>query len=524
MAKSRALIKSTAPLSDHVRQDEDEANMHFPKLFLTALQNQAPYVDETLNLRWDYNQILQPALTKADNRAAPPAEVAGDIRILDNTLGVLDIDAITFQSGNTIRYTFLGTPDLSAVVVNDFLRSRNSTNSSNDGDFVITAVNDGSDFVDVTNTGRSDGTDDETTSPADGWISDETWDGANAHDWVRFNSDGFWYEIKSIDIVQSNTLFNILCVIAGTVNLFDGTQWSTGGVGTDLDWTISGQSVFNTGTLNVGIGTGAAPTNKRLEVKGVDDTTANSSLFATDNSGNIQLQLRNDRTAITKALWRWETTGLGSGDDIYLIRDEGANSATPAGMLHLESDGNVGTFGPNILANNKNAGSSANVFWTLQGQNDTFRGEIGSGPTFGRDLSFRMHKDKGFTFLDSANNELLTVTVPETLFSNLLSLTGEILVLTANTDDLVLLSLSHTNLSGDVAAYNVTGIDPGAGATNIQRWIVNDGAFNLTFTNQDVLSLAPNRFLFSTGANIVVPPNGTLHIIYDVANIVWRDF
>lgn len=81
----------------------------------------------------------------------------------------MDVDTISFQSGNTIRYTFNGTPDLSGVSIGDALLVVTATTAVNNGNFFITAVNDGSNFVDVTNFDRSSNTDDEATdSPAVG--------------------------------------------------------------------------------------------------------------------------------------------------------------------------------------------------------------------------------------------------------------------------------------------------------------------------------------------------------------------
>ena len=86
-----------------------------------------------------------------------------------NTVGIHneDVNTILWQSGNTIRYTFNGTPDLTKIKVEDSLHIDLATNASNNGDFIITAVNDSSDYIEVTNSGRSDATDDEASdSPA----------------------------------------------------------------------------------------------------------------------------------------------------------------------------------------------------------------------------------------------------------------------------------------------------------------------------------------------------------------------
>lgn len=84
-----------------------------------------------------------------------------------NILTALDVDTILFQSGNTIRYTFNTTPDLSGVSVGNALLVTGATKSSNNGNFFVSLVDNGSDFIEVTNPGRSDNTDDEASdSPA----------------------------------------------------------------------------------------------------------------------------------------------------------------------------------------------------------------------------------------------------------------------------------------------------------------------------------------------------------------------
>lgn len=88
-------------------------------------------------------------------------------------LAGLDVDTIDWQSGNTIRYTFNGSPDLSAIVAGDYLTVNYADNASNNGTFKINDVSDLSDYVEVINRTRSDATDDEATdSPAVGAIQE----------------------------------------------------------------------------------------------------------------------------------------------------------------------------------------------------------------------------------------------------------------------------------------------------------------------------------------------------------------
>jgi len=73
-----------------------------------------------------------------------------------NVLEALDVDTILFQSGNTIRYTFNGSPDLTLIKLNDVLFAESSTNADNDGSFYISDINDPGDFIEVTNDLRED--------------------------------------------------------------------------------------------------------------------------------------------------------------------------------------------------------------------------------------------------------------------------------------------------------------------------------------------------------------------------------
>lgn len=78
----------------------------------------------------------------------------------------LDVNNITWQSGNTIRYTFSGSPDLSSVTVGDLLIPSGASFAANNGAFTITAVNNGSDYIEVTNLSRSDAAANEASSTA----------------------------------------------------------------------------------------------------------------------------------------------------------------------------------------------------------------------------------------------------------------------------------------------------------------------------------------------------------------------
>jgi hypothetical protein len=78
-----------------------------------------------------------------------------------NTIIEGDLTSILWQSGNTIRYTFAGTPSMTGVAAGQLLTAINA-DTINNGFFIISGK--GNYYVDVTNRSRSDGNDDEVVS------------------------------------------------------------------------------------------------------------------------------------------------------------------------------------------------------------------------------------------------------------------------------------------------------------------------------------------------------------------------
>lgn len=196
-----ATEKSTKDLNHHARADEDELNMHYPKRFLGSTNGKILWKDETGNIDWIQLPVFPPVIDVVDGTAPPPTENDGDVYVLDIALFTLDVDTIVFQSGNTIRYTFNASPDLSSIAVGDHLRIRSAGEEINNGTFKITDVNDGSDFIEVENPDRSDGTDDEASdSPAVGTTTDAAWDENGDGDWVEYNTENDVWEGVTLDV------------------------------------------------------------------------------------------------------------------------------------------------------------------------------------------------------------------------------------------------------------------------------------------------------------------------------------
>lgn len=99
---------------------------------------------------------------KLDLNLLGVANLTGIVKYLNST----DVTDILHQTGNTIRYTFAGTVDLSEVTTGHRLKSYYATNSANNGTFQITSVNNTSKYIEVTNPNRSNASLDEVGSPA----------------------------------------------------------------------------------------------------------------------------------------------------------------------------------------------------------------------------------------------------------------------------------------------------------------------------------------------------------------------
>lgn len=216
------LEENNQDLNHHSKMDELDSNMHYPKQYKESETGVVLTKGADERLDYMHRNHLKPTINIVDINSAPPTEVNGDVYILSNAVTTLSVDSIAWQSGNTIRIQF-GVVDLSAVSINDWFITTGNANSSNDGTFQISAVNDGSDYIDITNPNRTDATDDEG-SPASGtgYITIAAWDGGSANMQVQYYTyDDSWFGIDSVEgdigYIDSSSEYRI----------FDGTDWST---------------------------------------------------------------------------------------------------------------------------------------------------------------------------------------------------------------------------------------------------------------------------------------------------------
>jgi len=178
----------------NLHADIPDAEIHVAKGHRGALVGSDMWKDEKGGQSWQKAKMLPACLGIADSNDAPPTTADGDIYLIDNSRGYLDIDTIKWQSGNTIRYAFNGAPDLSAYNPSDSFRVSLAGAPINNGNFLVTDVNVGAYWIEVSNPLRSDAADDEASdSMAIAVSAHYRWSGANQGDWARVDGTGTWY-------------------------------------------------------------------------------------------------------------------------------------------------------------------------------------------------------------------------------------------------------------------------------------------------------------------------------------------
>lgn len=183
---------SNKPDNYHRNMDKSDETNHNPIGFGSASKNTLSIrneADETTP-EWVQRFALPAALKIVDCTSAPPTENENEIYLMDQSGDSLTTSAIAWQSGNTIRYTFSGSPDLSGYSNNDYLECSGASSAVLNGTFIITSVNDGSDYIEVTNTSVTDGTYDESTGSTCN-VTDDEWDGVGKGYWAKFDGSSW---------------------------------------------------------------------------------------------------------------------------------------------------------------------------------------------------------------------------------------------------------------------------------------------------------------------------------------------
>lgn len=202
----------------HANLDQNDGNMHHPKGFRSAANGDRSWRSEQAENKYEQFGHLPPALDYVDVTIAPPTTVAEDVYLLDDSGAIYTVSAINFQSGTTVRYALSGSPDLSSLSTsNNVLFCSAATNSEHNGRFVLTTVNDGSDYFEISNPLITDATLDETTG-ASVEAPNSGWDGGSNGDWVKYDGTD-WFRIVPL---EGTTSYDKTLQQRRT---FNGTKW-----------------------------------------------------------------------------------------------------------------------------------------------------------------------------------------------------------------------------------------------------------------------------------------------------------
>ncbi len=178
---------------------------------------QIPFHDEQSKLSFERIPSL-PAVKSftGGSISNPPGSPAnGDAYVLIDDIGSYSgmLQDINWQSGNTVRYTVQDFSLMSTwegyghVGIGDVVVITTAGDSINNGKFIMTAWDLGSQYFEVTNPAVVDNSHDESGTPATAFWTDILWGGAGVGDWVRYNSGaGTW---RWITPANGQTVLNI---------------------------------------------------------------------------------------------------------------------------------------------------------------------------------------------------------------------------------------------------------------------------------------------------------------------------
>lgn len=168
-----------------------------------------------------YGNVLKPALALVSGLAAPPTSVNDDVYLIDTGMELVTT-AINWQSGTTVRFQYAGSTNLSAYSAGMYLHVTAAADTVHNGIWLISAVNDGSDYIEVTNASVTDATHDDTTSTT--YVSHGDWGGVAQNDWVINDPiTNTWERIAAFEGLQCYNKD------IPSIMTFDGTSWVASG-------------------------------------------------------------------------------------------------------------------------------------------------------------------------------------------------------------------------------------------------------------------------------------------------------
>ena len=200
--------------------------------------------------------LLAPAIDIVSAITAPATENDGDVYVINADSGALSNASILWQSGTTVRYTFSGTPDLSAYAAGWYLNTFGAANAVNNGVFRITAVNNALDYIEVDNGLVTDNSNDEG-AVGTAYLTQPAWDGAGIWSHCSYNAaTDQWTSIAPSDGVgffdqDSRNLY--FYAVASLAYLPYAASLGTDGYSAVLVAGANTVTIPNQGTTNVAI-------------------------------------------------------------------------------------------------------------------------------------------------------------------------------------------------------------------------------------------------------------------------------
>lgn len=164
-------------ITQHRNAHNSDANMHEVKGFPSASKGYSYAKNIQGVSEWQRNFRQPNAKNLINGYEVPTTEVDGDVYAV--TAPELDVNAITWQSGTTVRYTFTSGYTSTLYATGSYLQvSGEVTKTVHNGVFVITTVN--ASYLEVTNALVTDATDDvASASAALGYVTHEDFDPEN---------------------------------------------------------------------------------------------------------------------------------------------------------------------------------------------------------------------------------------------------------------------------------------------------------------------------------------------------------
>ena len=199
----------------------------------TTLQTNIPHSDT--GLEFGANSVMEQGTTTTNGASWTEKSTGGHAR--QNKAG-FDVNTITNTAGDTWRYTFNGSPDLSTAIVGEVVVFTGATNAGNNGTFVTTAVNDGSDYIEITN---ASGVAEASDSPCAATIRIDAWCGRKNFGscvfdnkmWIMGGNDtglnDVWSSTDGITWVEVTNHANWSARSLMACIVFDNKMWVMGG-------------------------------------------------------------------------------------------------------------------------------------------------------------------------------------------------------------------------------------------------------------------------------------------------------